>query len=131
MIGEAEPLGSDPAMYASVAKDGTVLYISEGGLRLRSPDGRERRLGWPVSYTPPVPAPLLIRNARVIDGTGNPVGTPQDLLVQGGRIASIVPAGTRAAPAADTLDAGGRFILPGLMDLHAHEYRPSLLAGFA
>lgn len=131
VIGEAEPLGSDPAMYASVAKDGTVLYISEGGLRLRSPDGRERRLGWPVSYTPPVPAPLLIRNARVIDGTGNPVGTPQDLLVQGGRIASIVPAGTRAAPAADTLDAGGRFILPGLMDLHAHEYRPSLLAGFA
>jgi hypothetical protein len=131
MIGEAEALGADPAMYASVAKDGTVLYISEGGLRLRSPDGRERRLGWPVSYTPPVPAPLLIRNARVIDGTGRPVGTPQDLLVQGGRIASIVHAGTRSAPAADTLDAGGRFILPGLMDLHAHEYRPSLLAGFA
>ncbi|HKA60695.1 MAG TPA: amidohydrolase family protein [Gemmatimonadales bacterium] len=131
MIGDAEPLGTDPAMYASVAQDGTVLYISEGGLRLRSPNGREQRLGWPLSYTPPVPAPLLIRNVRVIDGTGRPVGTPQDLLVQRGRIASMVATGTRTTPATDTLDAGGRFILPGMMDLHAHEYRPALLAGFA
>jgi imidazolonepropionase-like amidohydrolase len=28
------------------------------------------------------------------------------------------------------VDAAGRFVMPGLMDLHAHEYRPDLLPGF-
>jgi hypothetical protein len=55
-------------------------------------------------------------------------GAPQDLLVQRGRIASIAPADITARR--HTLTPAGRFI-PGLMDLHAHEYRPSLLAGFA
>jgi len=131
MLGSAEPLGTEPAMYSSVAKDGTVLYVSDEGLRLRFADGREQRLGWPLSYTPPVPAPLLIRNARIIDGTGRPATPAQDLLVQGGRISRIAPAGTLSAGAAMVLDAGGRFVIPGLMDLHAHEYRPDLLPGFA
>jgi len=118
-------------MYPSVANDGTILYVSEGGLRLRAPDGREQRLGWPLTFTPPAPAPLLIRNARIIDGTGRPATAPQDVLVQRGRISSIGPTGTLDANAAEIVDAGGRFVMPGLMDLHAHEYRPELLPGFA
>ena len=131
MLAPAQPLGPDPADYSSVSKDGTVLYISEGGLRLRSPDGREQRLGWPLSFTPPTPEPLLIRNARIIDGTGRPATPPQDLLVQRGRISRIGPAGTISAGTARVLDAGGRYVIPGLMDLHAHEYRLDLLPGFA
>jgi Tol biopolymer transport system component len=130
MLGPAEPLGSDPAMYSSAAKDGTVLYISEGGLRLRAPDGQEQRLGWPLSYTPPVAPPLLIRNARIIDGTGSPVTAPRDILIEGGRITRIDQPGGVDSSGRAVLDAGGRFIMPGLMDLHAHEYRPDLLPGF-
>jgi Tol biopolymer transport system component len=128
------PLGDDPAMYLSAAADGTLLYLSDGGLRLRAPDGRERRLGWPLSFTPPVPPPLLIRNARVIDGSGAPATAQRDILVEQGRIIRIEPAGAlRAAgdaPAADTLDAAGGFVIPGLMDLHAHLYVPALLPAF-
>ncbi|HMA39308.1 MAG TPA: LpqB family beta-propeller domain-containing protein [Gemmatimonadales bacterium] len=131
MRGPAEPLGAEPAMYASAADDGTVLFISDGGLHLRSPDGGEQRIGWPLSYTPPVAEPLLIRNARVIDGTGRPATAPRDLLVERGRISRIAAAGTLPAGSARVLDAGGRYLIPGLMDLHAHEYRPELLPGFA
>jgi Tol biopolymer transport system component len=130
-LAPAEPLGADPAIYPSAARDGTILFISEGGLRLRYPDGRERRLGWPLSYTPPVAAPVLIRNARIIDGTGAPATPPRDLLVERGRISRIAAGGTLAAGAARVVDARGAFLIPGLEDLHAHEYRPDLMRGFA
>lgn len=130
MLGPAEPLGSDPAMYGSAAADGTILYLSEGGLRLRAPDGRERRLGWPLSYTPPVAAPLLLRNAQIIDGTGAPATAPRDILIEGGRITRIDQPGVIDTAGRAVLDAAGRFVMPGLMDLHAHEYRPDLLPGF-
>ena len=130
-LAPAEPLGAGPAIYPSTARDGTILFISEGGLRLRSPDGRERRLGWPLSYTPPVPEPVLIRNARIIDGTGAPVTPPRDLLVEQGRIGRIAAGGTLPARSAKVLDARGGFLMPGLIDLHAHEYRPELMRGFA
>ena len=130
LLTSPEPLGTDPAMYASAATDGTLLYISEDGLRLRAPGGQERHLGWPLSYTPPVPDPLVIRNTRIIDGTGGPVTPPRDILVERGRITRIAATGTIDTSARRVLDAGGRFIMPGLMDLHAHEYRPDLLPGF-
>ena len=97
---------------------------------MRAPDGRERVLGWPLSYTPPVAPPLLIRNARIIDGTGAPTTRPRDLLVRDGRIARIAAAGTLAPDGARVLDAEGRWLIPGLMDLHAHIYLPELLASY-
>ena len=131
----ALPLGDGPAISLSAAADGSLLYLSEGGLRLRSADGREQVLGWPLSFTPPVPAPLLIRGARIVDGTGAPPSRPSDILVENGRIAAIAPVGaldTRLSRmnGGRILDATGKFVTPGFMDLHAHEYRPDLLPGF-
>jgi Tol biopolymer transport system component len=128
--GPAEPLGEAPALYASASRDGTVLFLSEDGLRLRTPGGRERHLGWPLSYTPPVAEPVLIRNARIIDGTGRPATPPRDLFIRGGRIGRIAPVGTLDAGSADVVDVEGRFLMPGLIDLHAHVYRPDLLPGY-
>ena len=130
MTGVPRPLGDAPAMYPSASLDGTVLYLSEGGLRLRSPSGEERPLGWPIRFTPPVPEPLVIRNVRIIDGTGAPASAPRDLLIERGRIARIAAAGSVAAGSRRVVDAAGRFAIPGLMDLHAHVYRPDLLPGF-
>jgi hypothetical protein len=73
---------------------------------------------------------VLIRNARIIDGTGAPATPTRDLLVDRGRIARIVAPGTIQADGAQVVDAGGGFLIPGLMDLHAHEYRPDLMPGF-
>jgi Tol biopolymer transport system component len=131
MIGNPVPLSSNPALYASASRDGTLLFVSDSGLRLRSPDGRERNLGWPISFTPPPLQPTLIRNVRIVDGAGAPITTPRDILIEGGRIARIAAAGSISAGNVPVVDAEGRVAIPGLMDLHAHTYRPDLLPGFA
>ena len=130
MLSDPKPIGNDAALYASSARDGTLLFVSDGGLRLRLPDGGEKKIGWPVSYTPPMAEPTLIRNVRIVDGTGSPMTAPRDILIERGRIARIAPAGRLSAAGAQVLDAAGRVVMPGLMDLHAHAYRPDLLPGF-
>jgi Tol biopolymer transport system component len=130
MLAEPQPIGTGAALYLSSARDGTLLFVSGGGLRLRAADGAERSLGWPISYTPPVPEPTLIRNVRVIDGTGAPLTNPRDILIEGGRIKRIAPSGSLASVGVRLIDGGGRVVIPGLIDLHAHTYRPDLLPGF-
>jgi Tol biopolymer transport system component/imidazolonepropionase-like amidohydrolase len=129
MLADPKPIGNDAALYASSSRDGTLLFVSDGGLRLRSPNGEERRLGWPISYTPPVAEPMLIRNVRIIDGTGGPVTAARDILIERGRIARIAPARSITAGGVRVIDAQGRVVIPGLMDLHAHFERPDLLPG--
>jgi Tol biopolymer transport system component/imidazolonepropionase-like amidohydrolase len=131
MLSQPEPIGSDAALYMSAAQDGTLLFVSDVGLRLRTPTGREQSLGWPISYTPPVAAPVLIRNVRIVDGTGAPMTGARDILIERGRIKRIAQPGSLANTAVHSLDAGGRVVIPGLIDLHAHTYRPDLLPGFA
>lgn len=60
---------------------------------------------------------LLIRNARVFDGTGNP-WFPADIAVQGGRIVAVGPLPN--AQAARTIDAAGKYVAPGFIDIHSH-----------
>ncbi len=130
MLADAKPIGNDAALYASSSRDGTLLFVSDGGLRLRAPNGEERRLGWPISYTPPMAKSMLIRNVRIVDGTGGPVTTARDILIERGRIVRIAPARTITAGSARVIDAAGRVVIPGLMDLHAHTERPDLLPGY-
>ena len=130
MLDEPQPLGTSAALYLSSADDGTLLFYSEGGLRLRLRNGREQLLGWPISYTPPAASPILIRNVRIIDGTGAPTTSARDIVVVRGRIKRIAARGSLSRTGVRLLDAGGRVVIPGLMDLHAHTYRPDLLSGF-
>ncbi|MCC7104960.1 MAG: amidohydrolase family protein [Chloroflexi bacterium] len=64
----------------------------------------------------------LIRNGRLIDGTGKPPVAETAVLVEDGRIAAV---GQTAGPPCSTpvdavVDAGGGTILPGLIDCHVH-----------
>jgi N-acyl-D-amino-acid deacylase len=63
---------------------------------------------------------LLIRQARVLDGSGNPWFVA-DIAVKDGRIAEIGDLG--AATAARTIDATGKFVSPGFIDIHSHSDR--------
>ena len=60
---------------------------------------------------------LLIRNGRVMDGTGNP-WFPADIAVQNGRIVAIGKLAN--AQAARVIDATGKFVTPGFIDIHSH-----------
>lgn len=74
-------------------------------------------------------SPTLIRNARLIDGTGNP-WRYGDLLLAGDRIEAVAPPG--AIPAencAEVVDASERVVCPGFIDIQSHSILPLLLDG--
>jgi N-acyl-D-aspartate/D-glutamate deacylase len=59
---------------------------------------------------------LVIRGATIVDGLGNEPRRA-DLAVKGGRISAI---GEIKANAAETIDAGGLTLAPGIVDVHTH-----------
>lgn len=59
---------------------------------------------------------LVIRDARVIDGTGAPAYSA-DVGVRDGRITAI---GSITDAASRTIEAGGRVLAPGFVDMHTH-----------
>jgi N-acyl-D-aspartate/D-glutamate deacylase len=61
---------------------------------------------------------LVIRDALIVDGTGRP-GYQGDVEISNGRIASIVRHRGRAS-GRQTIDAGGRVLCPGFIDVHTH-----------
>ena len=128
--GEAIALSDDAALYLSAASDGSLLYISDDGLRLRRPAGEVERLGWPISYEIPEPGRLLIQNVRIIDGQGTPLSEPKDILVEHGKISRIEPSGKIRADGQTQVVAGeGRTIMPGMVDLHFHVWNDCQLPG--
>jgi N-acyl-D-amino-acid deacylase len=63
---------------------------------------------------------LVLAGGRVIDGTGNPWYVA-DLAVKDGRIAAIGHG--LAARAVRTINASGKFVSPGFIDIHSHSDR--------
>lgn len=71
---------------------------------------------------------LVIRNAIIVDGNGTPARGPADILIVNDTIAQVVfldpvaiAAGRGRRPQADAeIDARGKYVLPGLINAHAH-----------
>ena len=80
---------------------------------------------------------LLIRGGYVLDPRTD-LDETQDILVRGGRIAELGPAGSLPAPDdGEVFDAGGRHVVPAFFDPHVHlrtpgqEYKEDLASGTA
>ena len=66
---------------------------------------------------PDAPFDVLIRGGQVIDGTGTaPIAA--DVAVRGGRIVAVGSLGS--ARAETVVDATGRYVTPGFIDVHSH-----------
>ena len=67
------------------------------------------------------PSPLVLTHVTVIDVTGAPSQPDTTVIVVGNRIAAVGKTGKVRVPKnARVVDASGRFLIPGLWDMHAH-----------
>ncbi|HKP19205.1 MAG TPA: amidohydrolase family protein [Gaiellaceae bacterium] len=73
-----------------------------------------------IADPPAAEGRLWLGNARLIDGTGSAARERAAVLVEAGRIAGVVDAGEEPPADARRIDLGGRTLLPGLIDAHAH-----------
>ena len=66
--------------------------------------------------------PIVIRHVTVIDTTGGPALLGRTVVVSGGLIAQVVvdDAYSPVSPDAKVIDATGKFLIPGLWDMHVH-----------
>jgi len=72
---------------------------------------------YPSTYAPAVSPPTLIRNAIVLDGTGRRLDGA-DVLIRDGKIVGV---GTGlSAEGVTVVEAQGRWVTPGLIDVHSH-----------
>jgi len=67
------------------------------------------------------PASLAFTNVRLIDGTGTAPRSEAVIVITGGRFAAVGEKEKVAIPAdAEVIDAGGKTVIPGLIDAHIH-----------
>jgi imidazolonepropionase-like amidohydrolase len=69
----------------------------------------------------PEQKPIAITHVTIIDATGAPPSSDMTLIIAGGRIAAIGKNKKLKVPKdAQVIDATGKFLIPGLWDMHAH-----------
>jgi len=69
-------------------------------------------------------ATLVITGGTLIDGTGSPPVFDAAVVITGGRIADVGPSSKIAVPKnTKTIDARGKWIIPGLIDAHVHFFQ--------
>ena len=119
-------LGTDVETNLYAFRDG---YESSTSFFLKRAleDAIERLTQVANDLSPKSNAPLALVGATLIDVTGKPPTPDAVVVIEGDR---IVAAGARSAikipEGAKTVDVTGKFLLPGLWDMHAHLYQPEL-----
>ncbi len=118
--------GENPRLFAFISP-GFLQLIEEGWEA--NADALEKQqkqaegevlLGMEQRLAHPLPGSTLIRNARVFDSEKALLGPASDVLIRDGRIVTVTASGGAKIAADNVVDAGGKVLLPGLFDMHAH-----------
>ncbi|MGA8143658.1 MAG: amidohydrolase family protein [Candidatus Acidiferrales bacterium] len=65
--------------------------------------------------------PLVLDHVTIVDVTGGPALTDRTVIVSGDSIAAIAKSGSIQVPkGAQVINARGKFLIPGLWDMHTH-----------
>jgi len=74
---------------------------------------------FPSTYKAVPSEPVLIVNATILTGTGERIENG-NLLISGGKIESISETSIKTGTDVQLIDAEGRWVTPGLIDVHSH-----------
>ena len=83
-----------------------------------TPKSRFTQDPYPSTYQRVAAAPVLIENATVLTGTGERLDEA-DVLVQDGRVVAV-GRDLQAPEGATRVDARGKWVTPGIIDVHSH-----------
>ena len=103
--------------------DASAVIYAVGGRVWRHPlgGGEPEEIPIRLRLKGPTPAPLLLRRVHVLDFPSGDFGSETSVLIEGGRIRAIGPEAERSVPPETmTMDAAGRFAIPGLFEMHQH-----------
>lgn len=97
---------------------GLVLLAGAAQAAAPAPASRYTQDPYPSTYKPVASGPVLLRGATVLTGTGQRLDGA-DVLLQGGKIVAV---GSQLDAPADAarVDASGKWITPGIIDVHSH-----------
>ncbi|MDT5160761.1 MAG: hypothetical protein QOC90_1071, partial [Mycobacterium sp.] len=74
---------------------------------------------WPALFYDLVTYETIIRNGRWFDGTGAPSAV-RNVGIRGGHVVAITPQDLDDAGCRQVIDATGKWVLPGMLDIHTH-----------
>lgn len=125
-------IGSDVETTFSAIRDGYDSVLSFF-LKRTVEDGIDRSTQIANRLSPKSKSPLVIVGATLIDVTGKSPIANSAVVIQGDRIIAAGPRAQVAIPKGATIvDASGKYLLPGLWDMHSHlyqvEFGPAYLA---
>ncbi len=110
-------IAAQPARRARWLRDGSVLFTDGEGLARVAPDGSVSRVPLAIDWHPAAArGRTIVRASRIFDGVGNGYLADHEVVVEGSRIVAVQPWST-ADTEARVIDAGGRTVIPGLIDL--------------
>ena len=80
--------------------------------------GAAKTAPFPSTYRMPASEPVLISGATVLTGTGERLDGA-DVLLRDGKVAAV-GRGLAAAPGTRVIDGRGKWVTPGIIDIHSH-----------
>ncbi len=119
-VRQLSPEGGDTFAFTP---DGTALVYAVGHRVWRHPltDGGRKEIAIRLELPRATAPPVLLRRLRVLDFDTGRFGPEAALLIDQGRIRWIGTEANYELPReVSMVDAGGRFAIPGLFDMHAH-----------
>src|SRR5690349_14940287 len=68
-------------------------------------------------------SPIAITHVTVIDAAGGPAQSDATVVLRGGRVSDVSPsASAKSLAGARVVDGTGKFLIPGLWDMHIHSF---------
>jgi imidazolonepropionase-like amidohydrolase len=74
----------------------------------------------PPEVEVPSSAELLLRGVHVVDVVAGEVLRDRQVAISDGRVTAVIPDADGGIDAAEVIQAGGRYLIPGLWDMHVH-----------